>query len=96
MDSLSGLLNKKKSSSPVMRGAVAALTVEEADRILAGLFGAEVAHFAKCAYVRNGVLAIRTTGSASATEIKMNETAIISKITQKFGPDSVKIIRYIA
>ena len=79
-----------------MRGAMAALTVEGADQILAEMFGAGVCNFAKSAYVKNGTLSIRTTGSSSATEIKLNEAAIIAKITQKFGPDSVKKIRCIS
>ena len=78
-----------------MRGALAALTVEGADEILAEMLGAGAVNFAKAIYVKDGVLAIRTTGSASATEIKLNEDEIISKIRQKFGPDSVNKIRYI-
>ena len=79
-----------------MRGAMAALTVEEADRVLEELFGADIKRFAKSAYVRDGVLAVKTAGSSGATEIKLNEAEIIAKITQKFGPGCVKKIRCIS
>lgn len=95
MKSIFNILNQKKSESPVLRGAMAALTVEEADRVLAQIFGAQIQHYAKCLYVKEGTLAIRITGSAGATEIKLNETKIMAKINDKFGPASVRKIRYV-
>lgn len=95
MDSLSGILNQKKSASPVLRGAAAALTVEEADRILDEIFGSEVKRFARASHVKNGVLSVKTTGSSSATEIKLHEAEILAKITQKFGHGCVNKIRCI-
>lgn len=77
-----------------MRGAMAALTVEEADKILVELFGPAVVDYARAFYVKNGTLAIKCHGSAAGQEIKMNESKILAKINEKFGSGTVKKIRY--
>lgn len=96
MKSILDILKQKKDQSPMMRGAIASLTVEESNKILSELFGQEIKNYAQTAYVKNGVLAIRCLGSAAAQEIELNQTKILAKINQKFGPNTVHKIKYTA
>ena len=96
MKSIFNILQQKRSESPVLRGALTSLTIEEADKVLAELFGQEIKNYAAAAYLKNGVLTIRCQGAAAAQEIKLNETNILAKINQKFGPDAVIKIKYTA
>ena len=78
-----------------MRGAMAALTVEEADKIMTEIFGAGVLEFARAAYVKNRVLAITLRGSTAGQEIRMNESDILAKINEKFGRGTVEKIKFL-
>lgn len=94
MKSIFSILSQKKTESPVLRGAAAAMTVEEANKILAELFGAEIERYAQAVYIKNGTLTFECKGSAAASEIKLNENKILAKIREKFGQNSVSKIRY--
>jgi thiamine phosphate synthase YjbQ (UPF0047 family) len=93
MKSLFNLLNTKKNESAIMRGAHAALTVEEADKIFEELFGADTAKYIKAVYYRNGVLGVRCQGSSASMEIKMNEDQILAKIKEKFDGININKIK---
>jgi len=95
LNSISNLLKNKTAESPTLRGAMAALTVEEADKVMTKLFGPGVSKFASAAYVKNRVLAITLRGSAAGQEIKLNEKRILAEINAQFGPSTVQKIRYI-
>lgn len=77
-----------------MRGAMAAMTVEGANRILTELFGAEIERYAQAVFIKNGVLTMECKGSAAASEIKLNEKKILAKIREEFGQNSIDKIRY--
>lgn len=96
MKSLSSILKQKKGKSPILRGALIALTIEEANKILCELFGEEIKSYARAIYIKNKVLAISCAGSAAAQEIKINELKILAKIKEKFGPETIKKIKYVA
>lgn len=96
MKSIFNILKQKNVQSPIMRGAMASLTVEESDKILNELFGEKIQNYAQTAYIKNKILAIRFLGSAAAQEIKLNEAEIMTKINQKFGPNTVVKIKYTA
>lgn len=78
-----------------MRGALAALTVESANEILANLFGKESAEFVNAIYVKDGVLGVRVNSSSAASEVKLNESLILSEISSKYGEKAVNKIRII-
>ena len=96
MKSIFNILQQKESESPILRGALNSITIEETDKILAELFGEEVKNFASAAYIKNKVLTVRCQGAAAAQEIKLNEANILAKIKQKFGSDTVVKIKYTA
>lgn len=96
MKSVFNILQQKKSESPVLRGALTSITLEEADKILAEMFGPEIKNYAAAAYIKNRTLTIRCQSAAAAQEIKLNETDILAKINKKFGSGTVIKIKYTA
>ncbi|PIT88802.1 MAG: hypothetical protein COU29_00260 [Candidatus Magasanikbacteria bacterium CG10_big_fil_rev_8_21_14_0_10_36_32] len=96
MKSIFNILQQKKSESPVLRGALTSITIEETDKILAELFGEEIKNYVSAAYIKNKVLTFRCQGSVAAQEIRLNETNILAKINAKFGLGTVIKIKYTA
>ncbi len=95
MKSLLSIFSEKNTSSPMMRGAAAAITVESANKILTDLFGTESAGFVKAVYVKNGVLGVQISSSSAASEIRLNESLILDRIRTEFGVKSINKIRFI-
>lgn len=95
MDSINDLIKSKGEESPILRGAKAALTVEEANRIIINLFGPDSKNYVEAVYLQNGVLGVLVRGTAAASEIKLNQDKILAEICNKFGADSVKKIRFL-
>lgn len=95
MKTLGEILGSKESISPILRGAKAALTVEDANIILKQMFGPAVLRFAMAVYIRNGALYVKIKGSAAAAEIRMHQDKILAEICKKYGPDAVTSLRFI-
>ena len=95
MEPLADLIKNKGSESAVIKGAKAALTVEEANNILTSLFGRDCKKFIEAVYLKNKTLGLKVSGSTAAAEAKMNEEEILAKIREKFGQNSVLKIRFV-
>jgi len=93
MKSLFNILKSKKNESSVMRGAHAALTLEEVDKIIAEIFGADAMNYIQAAYCKNGILGIRCQSSSSSLEVKMREQEILAKISEKINDNSLVKIK---
>lgn len=91
MKSLFSILKDKVQVSPVLRSANASLTVEEVNKILIEIFGAESVDFLQARYIKNDILHIWCQSPVVASEIKLNENDILAKIREK--STSTKIIR---
>lgn len=96
LQSLGDILDRKQSASPVLRSAVSALVVEEANKFLAEIWGADFLSSSRAVYLKKDILHIAFLSSAAAQEIKMFEKEIMIKINNKFGRDVIKKIRYLA
>jgi hypothetical protein len=93
MQSLFSIFNGKKNESPAMRGAAAAMIVEDANAVLVDFFGPDCRTYLEAIYIKNNTLGIKASGSGAALEIKMRESEIIAKINEKFGgPAIIKIV----
>ncbi len=95
MESLINIIQNKGAGSAILKGARAALTVEEANSIISGLFGSECVKYIEAVYLKNTTLGVRVKGTAAAAEVRMNQDKILAKIKHKFGPNSVTKIRFI-
>lgn len=96
IDSLGDILKKRVNNSPLWNGVRAALVIEQGDKVIGEIIGPAALEFAKCAYYKNGILAIASLSSAIAQEIKLNETRIVAKINQNLGAVAIDKIRYLA
>ncbi|MFA5127588.1 MAG: DUF721 domain-containing protein [Patescibacteria group bacterium] len=92
MQSLFSIFSGKKNESPTMRGAAAAMVVEDANTVLVDFFGPDCRTYLEAVYIKNGTLGIHASGSGAALEIKMRESEIIAKINEKFGGQAVNKI----
>ena len=79
----------------MMRGAASAMVVESANAVLAEIFGPDSRAFVEAMYLKNEILGIRVAGSAGSMEIRLREREIIDKISEKFGGQMVKKIKFI-
>lgn len=95
MKSLFKILDNKAFKSELLKGALKALTVEEADAVLQTIFGPEIKNFAKAAFIKNGVLKISCRGSATAQEIRMRQDEILRELNRRTGDESIKEIKII-
>ncbi len=79
MKSIFNILQQKKSQSPVLRGALTSITIEEADKILAELFGPEIKNYAAAAQEiklnETNILAKINQKFGSGTVVKIKYTA---------------------
>lgn len=90
-------LHKKfTSQSPLQRQVEAAQVVTYTEQVLIGLLGAELALQAKPLFLKNRTLTITCTSAAVASEIRLNQAAIVTKINEKLGKSEVDRIRYLA
>jgi hypothetical protein len=95
MKSLFKIFNHQAGHSALLKGALKAITVEEADNVLKELFGEQVDKFAQARYIKDKVLAISCQGSIVTQEIKLNQDKIIEKINESAGEDVVERIKII-
>jgi len=95
LNSLFKILDGRAAKSNLLKGALTALTVEEADNILAKMFGSEIKKFAHASYIKNKTLAIACRGSVAAQEMKLRESEIISALNQSAGERVVEKIKII-
>ncbi len=95
LKSLFNILDKQAVKSNLLKGALKALTVEEADSVLQKIFGEEIKQFAHAAFIKDRILSIACRGSAAAQEIKMRQDEIIKTINQNTGETSVERIKII-
>jgi len=93
---LGDLLKRQMWNSLVWKGVEASLVVDEANKILADMFGPELKKYARALYLKNRTLAITCLSSVAAQEIRLNEQAIVTKLKNKFGQQTVERIRYLA
>jgi len=91
MKSLFSIIKDKVEESPVLRSANASLTVEEANKILAGIFGDQALGFMQARYVKNNILHIYCQSPTVASEIRLHQADILAKISE--NNTSSKIIR---
>lgn len=96
MKSISSILNSASSSSPLVRGVTAAMTVETANRVLAEMFGQEIARFVSAAYVKNQVLTVACLSSTAAQEIKLREQHFIEQINNQVGKMVIQRVSYLS
>lgn len=75
-----------------MRGAAAAMVVEDANAVLVDFFGPDCRTYLEAIYLKNNALGIKVNGSGAALEIKMREREIIAKINEKFGGQAINKI----
>lgn len=95
MKSLLNILSGKHAESPIMRGAISALTVEDANAVLQEIFGDKAARYLEAIYVKNGVLGVRCRNSSAVAELKFNEAIILAKISEKKHETTLKKIKII-
>ncbi len=95
LKSLGNLLQQRVNRSPILKGAAAALTVEAGNKILAEIFGTDIAEYAQVAYFKNGILAIGCLSSTAAQEIRLQEKILIEKINKQAGATIVKRLQYL-
>lgn len=95
MKSLFKILNNQAGRSELLKGALKALTVEEADLVLKEMFGEEIKKFAHAAFIKDKILSISCRGTAAAQEIKMRQDEIIQSLNEKTGENSVVQIKII-
>jgi len=95
MKSLFKILGNKAERSALFKGALKAITVEEADLVLKELFGDKIEKFAKASYIKNKILYITCRGSAVTQEIKFNEDKIIEKINESAGEKVIEEVKII-
>lgn len=93
MKSLLNILSGKHAESPMMRGAISALTVEDANGAFLEIFGDKASRYYEAIYVKNGVLGVRCLSSSAVTELKFNEAAILAKISAKNHDMALKKIK---
>ena len=96
MQNLSQILKKQKNLSPLWRRVNASLIVEEANKILAGLLGAETLKHANAVYFKNNALTFTCLSSTFAQEIRLNQNKIITALNNKFGSNTITNIKYLA
>jgi len=96
MQTLAEIFKKQKNASPLWRGINASLIVEEANKILVDLLGAEAIKYANAVYFKNNILTFACLNSTFAQEIKLNKNQIIKFINKKFGSNTVVDIKYLA
>ncbi len=95
MKSLFSILKKHIEETPVLKSASATLTVDEADKIIAELFGQEALEFMRAKYVKNNFIYIWCKSGVVASEIRLNEANILAKIREKFGSMNISGIKTI-
>lgn len=96
MLSLDSILKGRTRQTPVLRGAISAMTVEKANQILVGLFGEQIIDIARAVYVKNNILTIACLSSSATQEIKLYEAKIIDEINKKIGSGGIEKIRFLA
>ena len=83
-------------NQPLKNQVEAALVVEEAERVLGSILGADNAGLAKALFLKNKTLTITCSTSAIAQEVRLNQAAIVAAINEKIGQKVVDRIRYLA
>lgn len=96
MDTIGKILGNKGVNSPLLRGALAALSVEAANDVLLEMFGERSVNSARALYVKKQILSIACLSSIMAQEIRLREKQIISGINKRLGRTTVEKIRYLA
>jgi Dna[CI] antecedent, DciA len=95
MKSLLNILSEQNPDSTIMRGAMSAMTVEDANAALQEFFGDKAGRYFEAIYVKNGVLGVRCHNSSAVAELKFNEALILAKISEKKHDASLKKIKII-
>lgn len=93
--SISDTLHEHSTAS-VGKQVDAAMVIEHTNAVLAEMFGGELAQEAKPLFLKNRTLTITCTSSAMASELRLNQAAIVEKINEKLGKNEVDRIRYLA
>lgn len=87
MNSLGSILDRRAFESPLIKGVVAAQTVEAGNAALRELFGAEINKHANAAYLKKDSLYVACLSSTVAQEIKLHEARLLELI-RKSAPQA--------
>ena len=79
-----------------MRGVSGAMAVEEAGRLLIGIFGEAARNTCQVMPIKNRVLLIACLSSVLENEIKKREKEIVDSINRKIGESVVEKIRFLS
>lgn len=90
------LQEKFGTNSSLKKQVEVAAILETATKVIAGLFGDDLAKHAKPLFLKNRTITISCTSSAMAQEIRLNQAEIVKKINEQTGTDVVDRIRYLA
>lgn len=96
MHSLGNIIGNKSRQSSLMRGVSGAMAVEEASRLLIGIFGTTARNACQVMPINNHILSIACLSSVLEDEIKKREKEIVDSINKKFGECVVQKIRFLA
>ncbi len=92
---LSQVLNKRFKDSSLGKNVQATLVCEEFNKIIKNICGENITNKAQALYVKNKMLTVACLSSTVASEIKMRQDQIISKLEDKFGKGVVEDIRIV-
>lgn len=93
---LGDTLHDKSKKTNDMRHAEDEVIVENTQKVLEELFGADLAKDAKPLFLKNRTVTISCASSAIAQKIRENQAEIVDNINKKLGDKQVDRIRYLA
>ncbi len=87
------LHNSKRNT--IQKQVDAVLVVEEAEKILASVFGIDYEKHLKPLYFRNRTLTVSCNSSVVAQEVRLNQDKIITELNNFIGHKGIDRIRYL-
>ena len=95
MEHISKFLSKRITQSGFSQQVKTSLIIEEFNKLINNIFGANLSKKIKPLYLKNNILNVACLSSAMAQEMNFKKAEIIEKINTKFGSNVVKDIRFV-
>ncbi len=92
---LKNLLTESLGRTGAAKEVLAAMVVDEANKLIAKIMGEKVRKRAEAKYVKNDELSIAVLSSVVTQEIKLHEYELMEKLNAKLGKEVVKKIRFL-